>query len=256
MMGVHVVTSVDVAAQTDYGDAPDLGAGIGPGDYETFAANGGARHTLNPVSPFLGNCVDADSGAIANGAATADNLSTGFSTFGTCSIAGDDEDSVVVSARPSPNVVSTSLQITMTAASPADCILNAWIDFNQNGDFTDSGEQIATEMTLLSGSGSTSLNFPVPATAILGNIFARFRCSTVTGSGPTGLGGDGEVEDYLITINNPPDSKIPSLYREREPSPMTVPETSRLHPLPPLLTHLPLSTLSATTMGEHRPQWL
>jgi hypothetical protein len=39
------------------------------------------------------------------------------------------------------------------------------------------------------------------------------------------------------------------------PSPMTAPETSRLHQLPPSLTHLPLSTPSATTMGGHRPQW-
>jgi CshA-type fibril repeat protein len=59
-------------------------------------------------------------------------------------------------------------------------------------------------MLLLSGSGATALNFPVPATAIPWNTFARFRCSTVTGTGPTGPGGDGEVEDYRIPINNPP----------------------------------------------------
>jgi hypothetical protein len=119
MLGIHLGAPLDVSAQTDYGDAPDLGAGIGPGDYETFAASGGASHTLNAMSPFLGNCVDADSGVIANGAATADDLSIGFSTFGTCSTPGDDEDSLVVGARPSPDVVSTGLQIIMTASSPA-----------------------------------------------------------------------------------------------------------------------------------------
>ena len=56
--------------------------------------------------------------------------------------------------------------------------LNAWFDFNADGDFDDAGEQIATNVAGTSGS---SINVPItiPASAPPGvATYARFRYST------------------------------------------------------------------------------
>ncbi|MEX1021138.1 MAG: SdrD B-like domain-containing protein, partial [Litorilinea sp.] len=88
-------------------------------------------------------------------------------------------------------------------ASPEACTLNAWIDFNGDGDFFGVSEQIATDQTLAAGSGNTPLKFTVPSDAIIGDTYARFRCSTESGLSPTGPAVDGEVEDYRVTIGAP-----------------------------------------------------
>jgi large repetitive protein len=80
------------------------------------------------------------------------------------------------------------------------CVLNAWVDWNSNGIFGDSpGEQIATNLSVPSGSPFV-LNAAVPAGAVAGTTYARFRCSTATGLGPTGPAPNGEVEDYVVVI--------------------------------------------------------
>src|SRR5439155_3869812 len=70
--------------------------------------------------------------------------------------------------------------------------LDAWIDFNRNGVF-DASEEIATDLPVVAG--SNSVGFVVPAGAIAGGTFARFRLSSAGGLGPTGLAPNGEVED-------------------------------------------------------------
>ncbi|MEO1431820.1 MAG: lamin tail domain-containing protein [Cyanobacteria bacterium J06633_8] len=75
-------------------------------------------------------------------------------------------------------------------------VLNAWIDWNGDGDFTDAGEQIATDADVSGG----TLNLTVPAGATEGNTYARFRYSSDTGLEPTGNASNGEVEDYQIQI--------------------------------------------------------
>ena len=54
--------------------------------------------------------------------------------------------------------------------------------------------------------GDHVLTLDVPSYASAGTTYARFRVSTVGGSGGLGVGGtaaDGEVEDYQVTIENP-----------------------------------------------------
>lgn len=75
---------------------------------------------------------------------------------------------------------------------------SVWIDYNQDGDFTDSGEQVwtlaATSTTPVSGT------FTIPATATLGNT--RMRVSMKYNAIPTACEAFsyGEVEDYTVTI--------------------------------------------------------
>lgn len=73
-----------------------------------------------------------------------------------------------------------------------------WIDFNNDGDFTDSGELIVSGSS--SSSAKLSASFTVPSTAKLGNT--RMRVSMKYGSGATSCESFtyGEVEDYTVNI--------------------------------------------------------
>src|SRR5207247_896664 len=51
--------------------------------------------------------------------------------------------------------------------------------------------------------GTSSLTFTPPSTALGGSTFARFRLSTAGGLSPTGVATDGEVEDYNVSLTLP-----------------------------------------------------
>ncbi|HXG48677.1 MAG TPA: GEVED domain-containing protein, partial [Methylomirabilota bacterium] len=80
--------------------------------------------------------------------------------------------------------------------------LDAWIDFNRDGDFSDAAEQIFTGVPVVPG--VNTLAFTVPANAQEGPTFARFRLSRQGGLKPSGPAPDGEVEDYSPRITAPP----------------------------------------------------
>jgi YVTN family beta-propeller protein len=92
------------------------------------------------------------------------------------------------------------VQVDATA-SAADGRLSAWIDFNADGDWADAGEQVFADVPLSAGTIHT-LSFAVPAAAVVGPTYARFRISTQPGLSYVGLAPDGEVEDYRIVIGN------------------------------------------------------
>ncbi|WP_165279911.1 DUF6923 family protein [Paenibacillus protaetiae] len=72
---------VHAAVQLDFGDAPDLGSGNGPGNYSTLLANNGPRHGLvNPL--FLGTQVTAETDALQNASATGDDIPLGIQDDG------------------------------------------------------------------------------------------------------------------------------------------------------------------------------
>jgi Dockerin type I domain/GEVED domain len=84
----------------------------------------------------------------------------------------------------------------VTASGPG--LLDAWIDFNRDGDWDDAGEQIFTRASL--NAGANTLPFTTIASAAVGNTFARFRLSSAGSLLPKGAAADGEVEDYFFTI--------------------------------------------------------
>ena len=93
--------------------------------------------------------------------------------------------------------------ITITPAWTATVFSEAyrvWIDYNRDGDFLDSGEQVfnrnRTTATPISGS------FTVPTTALLGST--RMRVSMKYNASPTSceVFADGEVEDYTVNITS------------------------------------------------------
>lgn len=75
-----------------------------------------------------------------------------------------------------------------------------WIDFNLDGDFSDSGEQLVSGSSSSSGTLSATLN--IPSSASLGQT--RMRVSMRYNAAPSSCGSFnyGEVEDYTVNITN------------------------------------------------------
>ncbi len=98
---------------------------------------------------------------------------------GNLELNGDDEDGVEVGKFNSDSVT----EVIVTAS--AEGLLDAWIDFNIDGDFDDPGEQIFASQQLRAGSNA----FEVLPTADLveGETVGRFRISSLGGLRPTGL---------------------------------------------------------------------
>lgn len=81
-----------------------------------------------------------------------------------------------------------------------------WVDFNQNGVFTDAGEQVFVEATTTAGPRTINGSFVVPANAVPGNTVVRIICAEgLSGASltPCLSYGYGETEDHLITISCP-----------------------------------------------------
>ncbi len=165
-------------AQLDFGDAP--------APFPTLLANNGARHVIGS-GLLLGNLIDAEPNGIPNPTATGDDT-TGLA----------DEDGVTFNTALFSGVPNT---ITVTVTMPGvglPAFLNAWIDFNGDGDWADAGEQIFVNQPVVSG--ANALTFTPGAITAVGQTFARFRLSTQPGLTYTGPAPDGEVEDYRIGI--------------------------------------------------------
>lgn len=86
--------------------------------------------------------------------------------------------------------------------------LSAWVDWNDDGDFADSGEQVATN-AVDGGAGDADaavnatirLAGTVPAGATPTALtISRFRYSSASGVTSSGVGAFGEVEDYPLAI--------------------------------------------------------
>lgn len=127
----------------------------------------------------------------------------------------DDEDGITFTSPLTPGV-SADVNVLVDCTANEGGYLNAWVDFNADGDWNDSGEQIFTNLWLdvLDDPDTPTpydLSFDVPIDAIPGTTYARFRISSEEGLSPTGEAYNGEVEDYMIEIEEeePPPSPEP-----------------------------------------------
>lgn len=155
----------------DFGDAP--------------ASFGTPRHDVQ-TGFRLGAGVTSESGPYNHVTATADA----------------NDDGVTLGALRQSQTATATVSVTGVGGR-----LQAWIDWNRDGDFLDSGEQVATNVgDNLAGdtnaaAGTIGLSFTVPAGASIGQSIARFRWSTQADLPPASLTArDGEVEDYPVTI--------------------------------------------------------
>lgn len=185
-LAVCVNGAVAMIPHGDWGDAPIASQSGFANDYPTRHASDGAAHFA--TGPKLGPARDVEHDGQPTAGADGDDL------------VGADEDGVNI-----PALVATetaSIAIDLQDPHPSQNILNAWIDFNRDGDWDDDGEQIFVDVDLGTIPGLVSLQFHVPPVE-LGTTYARFRLSSSTGLLPTGIASDGEVEDYRVDIVAP-----------------------------------------------------
>ena len=109
----------------DWGDAPDQ-------PYPTLLVNNGANHVIVPGIQ-MGTFIDPEMDGQPLPNAQGDDLT-----------ASDDADGVLFTSWILAGQLAT---LVVTVTTPG--MLNAWIDFNKDGDWMDSGEQIFTNMFLL-----------------------------------------------------------------------------------------------------------
>jgi hypothetical protein len=175
-----------VSTGVDYGDAPSdlssIDASLNPA-YPTLVANNGASHNIDGVH-YLGAGVSAET--------------DGKPTFNADGDSQDDGVTFPTIGSQSAIVVGQSNTITVNASATG--ILNAWIDWNQDGKW-DPSEQIALNQALTPGNNTVTVN--PPNTVPHGKTYARFRFSTQSNLQPTGAAIDGEVEDYAISVAIP-----------------------------------------------------
>ncbi|HXG49314.1 MAG TPA: GEVED domain-containing protein [Methylomirabilota bacterium] len=164
----------------DFGDAPD--------SYRTTSAVDGARHVLFPQF-CLGAVEDVESDGVPGASATGDDTSMplGF----------DDEDGLSAATSLIPGSPAT-FDVYATIPGGTTGYLDAWADWNQDGDFDDANEQIAASHPLMNMLNIVGFN--VPADALTGFTYVRLRLSSYGGLPSFGLASNGEVEDYRIEV--------------------------------------------------------
>ncbi|MEO8165625.1 MAG: GEVED domain-containing protein, partial [Betaproteobacteria bacterium] len=166
--------AVRIRQGTDLGDAPD--------SYATTLASDGARHLLGSTL-FLGAVVDGNQDGEPNATALGDDNN----------YAPDDEDGVTFGTLTVGDSMAT-VDVTASAMGKLD----AFADFNLDGDFADVGEKIFNNVSVTAG--VNMLTFAIPPGATAGQTYFRFRVSTAGGLSFNGLANDGEVEDYRVNV--------------------------------------------------------
>ncbi len=168
-----------------------------PLPYPSAVSGSGAgpvhRIPANPVL-YLGNAIDAETASVPSAAADGDDND------------GDDEDGVVFSdpATWQAGTVAQGKGGSATVTVHGSGWLLAFADFNNDGDFTDAGELIASQAV---GTGVYDLAFDIPSGATFNggeDYYFRFRLLPSEPMAPSfafkGVAVEGEVEDYRVSV--------------------------------------------------------
>ncbi len=122
-----------------------------------------------------------------------------------CATKYNDYTNLTAQIQPNQTLPFTIKLSTCDAATPSN-IVKIYIDYNNNGLFTDAGENVATSGVISSGN-SFSGNIVVPSGLTVGN-YTRMRIVVEEGTdatlvNPCGTYGNGETEDYRIQVVSP-----------------------------------------------------
>jgi hypothetical protein len=113
----------------------------------------------------------------------------------------------------SPGVVyPLSVEIGTCNGNYTNCT-KVWIDFNQNGQFTDPGENVYTSTAAVSGPHFEIGNITIPTGIPTGNTMMRVvnvETWDPINVNPCGTYAWGETEDYLVNITAPPTCPQPT----------------------------------------------
>jgi hypothetical protein len=186
---VDIDAFVPPVQEFDFGDAPNFPGAIL--DYPTLLSSDGARHSVT-ASFSLGSVAgDLEPDGQQSVNALGDDNDPGLP---------DDEDGVVERTY-APGMTNA---VNVNVRNPfADARLDAWYDWNRDGDWDDAGEHAIDSYAVPLNLLLRTLTIPVdvPANALPGDAYSRYRLSVGNAvDSPRGFGGLGEVEDYMITI--------------------------------------------------------
>lgn len=171
---IITATALIVASNgVDFGDAPESF----PNDLVDPDGEG-AQHAINDNGLHLGAGVSADTDGKGS-------LGANLDTF---------DDGVLLNP-----VIAGDTASTVTIISSGSGFIDAWMDFNGDGDWNDPGEKILSSHAVVAGANSVSFVVP-PTVGAVANIAARFRLSSAGGLSTSGKAADGEVEDYLVSV--------------------------------------------------------
>lgn len=190
--------------ELNFGDAPDpVGGALGR--YPTLFVNNGARHVVTDRA-LLGSSISTSPDGRPSLDASSDPSDDGV-VFGT---------NYLIQGLFNPHIQTP---VTVTMSSPG--FLDAWFDWNFDGDWDDPGEYQFQSVRFTADNLTQTFMVTVPASAAvpttLTNSFARFRTSTRGSLSPTGLAVDGEVEDYrIIMAPGTPPTAVNSNYSVNE----------------------------------------
>jgi hypothetical protein len=174
---------VDNLADFDWGDLPE--------SFGTSAASNGPRHFVTQGF-HLGASVDGEVNGVPSLLGTGEGL------------AGDSDDGVVVISNG--GVLQRGVNTLRVTVAGVGGLLTGWMDFNDNGSFTEAerliwslnGASLGGEADL--NPGTWDLQVTIPDNAVETAIAARFRWGE-PGLSFLGTSAIGEVEDYFFGIN-------------------------------------------------------
>lgn len=182
--------------EVDFGDAPAELDGVRQTFFPTKLEADGARHTLrNDLK--LGTLVDGEPDAMPtlfneSGDNLVDRDEDGIK------LPGEEEDEDGVEFPATIFSLTEESASSLAVHSTGVGYVSAWIDFNHDGQWNNDDEHVAVDVRVKLG--TTIIPFPVPANSVAGLAAVRVRLSSQPGLEAHGLAFDGEVEDYVIDI--------------------------------------------------------
>lgn len=193
----------------DFGDANEDGdsSAIFPHGYPVKVTSNGARHIISPLRRLGDEDTDYDL-----------NGQPSYYSNGDDNNKDEDENGILYGDEffihydgPDPDNAARHMTIygmepgtnvNITPLATQTGLFNMWVDWNRDGDWADTDEQVFDDEVILPGPTYTTLNFDVPTNAVDGYTYARYRFSTQTGLEFTGAAPDGEVEDHILMIGD------------------------------------------------------
>jgi gliding motility-associated-like protein len=165
----------------DFGDAPE--------SYSTADPLMAASHRVIP-GLCLGSRVDAEAIPSPADAADGDDANAPL----------NDEEGVLAGGFPLKDFrLIRGCSISLQIRHSGNAYLNAWFDWNGDRQWSESEHILHQPLT----DSLTTFTLDIPADAVAGATYARFRYSSAKDLQPTGPAPDGEVEDYRIRVAEP-----------------------------------------------------
>jgi hypothetical protein len=209
---------------------------LGIVDYFTRGGENGPAHRLRSGLRIGANLDQETDGQFSLAADGDDLLDT------------DDEDGVSGAITLQPSGMP-SLDVTVTNMTGSTATLYGWIDYDGDGVFENATERASASVPTGTASGVIALSFPSIPGGALSETFVRLRLSTdAAAADPTGLASDGEVEDHLMTVPEPPPTPTPT----RTPT-STATRTVTGTPPPTVTGTPPTATRTRTPTGTPPP---